>query len=62
MEFMDFTVIGHVEGGETNIGVLEHSVNGTITVDSTLTATCLPHSVKYSAYLQQIVPFLNSDH
>ncbi|KAD4982794.1 hypothetical protein E3N88_19465 [Mikania micrantha] len=55
-------VISHVEGGETSIGILEHSINGIIPIDSAPTATRLPHSVKYSAYLERIIPVLNGGH
>ena len=56
---MKFTVIGHVKGRETGIGVPEHGLNGVVTVDSAPTTTGLPHTVKDSAYLQRIVAVLH---
>jgi len=49
-------VIGHVEGGQSGVGVTEHGFDGVISVDSTPTAAGLPHPVQHSAYLQRIVP------
>lgn len=55
------TMIRHVERGESGIGVTEHSLNGVISINSTPTATRLPHSVKYSAYFQGIVAVTQCD-
>lgn len=56
---MKFTVIGHVKGRETGIGIPKHGLNGVVAVDSAPTTTSLPHTVEHSAYLQRIVAVLH---
>ena len=60
-------MIGHVEGGETGVGVTEHGFDGVVAVDAAPSTTGLPHAVEHSAYLERIVavahrngPFLGS--
>lgn len=53
--FSRHTVIGHVEGGETGIGVTKHGIDGVVPVDTAPPATRLPHPVQHSAYLERIV-------
>ena len=53
------TVVSHVEGGETGVGVAEHGINGGVAVNSTPAAAGLPHAVEDSAYLERIVPILH---
>ena len=56
-----YTVVGHVEGGETGVGIAEHGLNGVVPVDSAPATTGLPHTVQESANIERIVGVLQRD-
>nr|GMD89635.1 hypothetical protein Iba_scaffold389764CG0020 [Ipomoea batatas] len=51
-------LVGHVESGETGVGVIEHSLNGVVSVDSAPATASLPHTVQDSTYIQRIIAVL----
>lgn len=60
-EKIERTVVGHVEGGETDVSVAKHGFNGVVSINSAPTSTGLPHAVKDSTYFERIVPVLHRD-
>lgn len=49
------TVVGHVEGGESGVGVREHGVDGSVSVDAAPPSAGLPHPVEHPAYRQRVL-------
>lgn len=62
MNSTGITVIGHVEGGESGVGVAKHRVNCGVTVYAAPAAAGLPHPVQNSAYRQGVVAVLHYAH
>lgn len=54
-------MIGHIEGGETGVGVPEHGLNSVVSVYSAPSSTSLPHPIEDSAYFQGIIPVSHSN-
>jgi hypothetical protein len=55
-------VVGHVERGETRVGVGEHGVYGRIAVDRPPPSACLPHAVEHPAYRQGVPAVADRGH
>lgn len=59
MEKGEITVIGHVEGSESGVGVAEHGIDSSVAVDAAPPAAGLPHPVQDSEYRQGMVAVLH---
>lgn len=56
------TVVSHIEGGESGVGVREHGVNRGVAVYAAPPSAGLPHAVEHPAYRQGVPAVADGRH
>lgn len=56
------TVVSHIEGGESGVGVREHGVNSGVAVYAAPPSAGLPHAVEHPAYRQGVPAVADGRH